>query len=208
MQILSANDYQTMPWKNGGGVTNQLAVSSDLHPFDSLPLWRLSIATVATDGPFSLFEHYQRCIMLLQGAGMRLKFGQQDWISIERPLQRQLFSGAWQTDCELIDGEIRDFNLMVDQRRAVFESNVIQCTDSALVLSQFSETESNEGFWLLYVISGDIRLQLNQSDSYPLSESQTAIGISTKSDPSVSAVQIGSQKPDATLFVAHILPLD
>ncbi|MET1254607.1 HutD family protein [Aliikangiella maris] len=113
MIILSPTDYITMPWKNGGGKTCQLAISDQCHIDDELPLWRLSIATIAQDGPFSLFEHYQRCIMLLEGAGMRLRFNQQEWITINTPLQRQLFSGQWQTDCELIDGTIKDFNLMV-----------------------------------------------------------------------------------------------
>ncbi len=43
-----------MPWKNGGGETAEIAVfppSADLSEFG----WRISMATVSSDGPFSAF---------------------------------------------------------------------------------------------------------------------------------------------------------
>ncbi len=51
MQILRASDHRVMPWKNGGGSTTEIAVfpiDSGLDAFD----WRVSMATVAADGPF------------------------------------------------------------------------------------------------------------------------------------------------------------
>ena len=57
-----------MPWKNGGGVTTEIWASPPSGIFD----WRVSIATVNADGPFSTFAGYERHIMTLSGEGMVL----------------------------------------------------------------------------------------------------------------------------------------
>lgn len=60
-----------MPWKNGGGVTRELVKLP--HPTDPARfLARLSIATVATSGPFSAFPGIDRTLLMLEGRGMRL----------------------------------------------------------------------------------------------------------------------------------------
>jgi environmental stress-induced protein Ves len=54
MDVLRLSDYKRMPWKNDGGVTLEIAVlpsASSAGDFD----WRISMATVAADGPFSVF---------------------------------------------------------------------------------------------------------------------------------------------------------
>lgn len=111
---LGAADYRRMPWKNGGGSTLELIQ-------EALPdggfNWRLSIADVATAGPFSTFEGIDRQIMLVSGNGMVLSFGQDAPPAvIAKPLKPHAFKGEWVTDCRLIDGVIQDFNVMV--RRA------------------------------------------------------------------------------------------
>ena len=60
-----------MPWKNGGGETMEIAVSpegSGLDRFD----WRVSMARIARDGPFSDFADVDRTLAILDGAGLRL----------------------------------------------------------------------------------------------------------------------------------------
>jgi len=111
---LGAADYKRMPWKNGGGSTLELLQ-------DPLPEggfnWRLSIADVATPGPFSTFDGIDRQIMLVSGNGMVLSFAQEaPPVVLSKPLKPHGFKGEWATDCRLIDGAIQDFNVMV--RRA------------------------------------------------------------------------------------------
>ena len=60
-----------MPWKNGGGTTQEIASWPRGAGLDSFG-WRVSIATIATAGPFSVFEGVDRSIMLLEGDGVRL----------------------------------------------------------------------------------------------------------------------------------------
>ncbi|HAJ22213.1 MAG TPA: HutD-family protein, partial [Rhodospirillaceae bacterium] len=69
MKIFKAQDYKETPWKNGGGITREIALKEDEDGF----LWRLSIADVRTDGPFSSFPDRHRILTVIAGVGMRLK---------------------------------------------------------------------------------------------------------------------------------------
>ena len=68
MRLIGPADYRHMPWKNGGGVTIEIAVSpsgSSLDTFD----WRVSMATVIEPGPFSSFPGIDRTLCVLTGNG-------------------------------------------------------------------------------------------------------------------------------------------
>jgi environmental stress-induced protein Ves len=106
--LLPAADRVDVPWRNGGGVTREIAV----YPGgDEEFLWRLSIAEVEADGPFSAFTGYRRVITVLTGAGMRLTV---DGVAHEiGPLAPFEFPGAAATSCTLPGGPISDLNLIV-----------------------------------------------------------------------------------------------
>lgn len=107
---LTAADYKRMPWRNGGGMTTEIMT----EPSDA-PLgydWRLSIAEVGQSGPFSEFAGYDRTIMLVEGAGFTLTFPQQPAQPFSRTFEPFRFSGESPCDCVLLDGPVRDFNLI------------------------------------------------------------------------------------------------
>ena len=113
---LTPDQYKRMPWKNGGGMTTELLAKSP--PDGNGFLWRISIADVAMSGPFSDFSGYRRTIMLLEGNGFILKCADlagnpKGGKRLDRAYEPYIFDGAWKTDCSLIDGPIKDFNLMV-----------------------------------------------------------------------------------------------
>lgn len=114
-RILRASSYQRMPWKNGGGTTTEILKSTGA---DGQVHWRLSIADVAADGPFSEFPGIDRWIMMVEGKGMELSISGLGTKRIEKPFEPLAFSGDAKTDCKLIDGPIRDFNLMVARNHA------------------------------------------------------------------------------------------
>ncbi|WP_426150507.1 HutD/Ves family protein [Pseudomonas sp. DC3000-4b1] len=114
MKHLKATDYLRTPWKNGGGTTLEICRDhgTGLDGFG----WRLSIADIAEGGPFSTFEGYERIITVLEGAGMVLDVDN----ATSGPLhayQPFAFSGASHVHCSLIDGPIRDFNLIYAPER-------------------------------------------------------------------------------------------
>jgi environmental stress-induced protein Ves len=110
---LSTQDYRRMPWKNGQGSTTELIAAP---AGDGSFNWRLSIADVGQSGPFSDFSGYDRFITLIDGNGMVLTFNGSMERRIDEAYTPLPFDGGWQTDCRLIDGPIRDFNLMVSRR--------------------------------------------------------------------------------------------
>ncbi|MEU6283099.1 HutD family protein [Streptomyces sp. NPDC047028] len=110
-QILRAGDRASAPWKNGGGLTAEVAVrpvGAGTGDFG----WRVSVADVAAGGPFSAFPGVERVITLVEGAGMELVV---DGVphTVDEPYEPFTFSGDAVTECRLLGGPIVDFNVMV-----------------------------------------------------------------------------------------------
>ena len=66
VRLLPALDRTARPWKNGGGVTRDVAVFPAEANDDDF-LWRASVATIAAAGPFSPFPGIDRTLILLGG---------------------------------------------------------------------------------------------------------------------------------------------
>ncbi len=120
MQVLRQADYRRMPWKNGGGETTEVTISppgAGLDVFD----WRISMALVKGDGPFSIFPGIDRTLSILDGNGMRLDIAgaRHDLTRASAPLA---FPADVATDAVLMDGAITDLNVM--SRRATFRHKV------------------------------------------------------------------------------------
>ncbi|WP_397455147.1 HutD family protein [Pseudomonas versuta] len=125
LNVLRAVDYPRMPWKNGGGSTEEITrdAGEGLEGFG----WRLSIADIGESGGFSRFDGYQRIISVLQGAGMSL---QVDGASTRAllPFDAYAFKGQSTVSCTLIDGPIRDFNLIYAPDRYTARLQWLQAT--------------------------------------------------------------------------------
>lgn len=106
-----------VPWKNGGGTTRQLVCwppAADTQRFE----WRVSVATIASPGPFSAFPGVDRQIMLLNGDGVQLESGTGRWRhALHAPWQPFGFSGDDPVDCTLLGAPSTDFNLMLRRDR-------------------------------------------------------------------------------------------
>ncbi len=59
MRVIRSTDYRRMPWKNGSGETAEIAIWPDGVALDAFD-WRISMARVAADGPFSAFAGVDR----------------------------------------------------------------------------------------------------------------------------------------------------
>jgi len=130
MRKFTPADYRVMPWKNGGGSTTELYVESAT---DGAFLWRVSIADIAADGPFSIFAGYDRHIMAIKGSGMVLEGGLHGPINVYPRFVPRRFSGDWTISSRLISGPVRDFNLIA--RRENTESGLacIEVTSGLLL---------------------------------------------------------------------------
>ncbi len=122
VQRFSRTSLPVMPWKNGGGTTQEIASWPQGAALDSLG-WRVSIATIAAAGPFSVFAGIDRSIMLLEGDGVRLQSedGAIDH-RLDAPHRPFAFSGDAMLDCTLLGGASNDFNVMT--RRGQWRADV------------------------------------------------------------------------------------
>ena len=107
--LLPANEYRRERWKNGLGWTREIL----RHPADADTWdWRMSIAEVEKDGPFSAFPGCDRELVLLAGEGMRLHFDDGDCVTLLPPHSRHRFAGERALNAELLAGRTHDFNVI------------------------------------------------------------------------------------------------
>ncbi|MBW9065040.1 HutD family protein [Rhizobium herbae] len=100
-----------MPWKNGGGETIEVAVfppEADLATFG----WRVSMATVGSDGPFSVFPGIDRTLSILQGEGMELDIAGRAPVVLTQASKPFAFPADAATSARLLSGAIVDLNVM------------------------------------------------------------------------------------------------
>lgn len=135
LTLFSPENYKTIPWKNGLGHTTEIAISEGgtLDDFD----WRLSIASVVNDGNFSNFAGYQRNLVLIEGEGLILDHGNGDIDKLTSLLDIARFDGGSTTHGALVNGEIKDFNIMTNQ--LTFSPNVNCYIKQQTVTTQLTE---------------------------------------------------------------------
>ena len=141
MRILRSKNYRRMRWKNGGGETTEIIVAPEGAALDAFD-WRVSMAHVASDGPFSLFPDIDRTLAVLDGNGIRLRVAGTGTFDLTPASEPLAFPADAAAGAELIDGPIHDLNVM--SRRGVVrhrltcvdvdESHTLQATNGATLL--------------------------------------------------------------------------
>jgi len=105
--------FREMPWANGGGITTELFAHRNER--SGRILWRISMAGVSSDGPFSHFAGYDRILVLMEGQGLRLSHrdGTEHYLSNAYDLA--IFPGDIETHATLTHGPVQDFNVIADR---------------------------------------------------------------------------------------------
>lgn len=114
-RLLGPADYRRVPWRNGRGMTTEIAQAADGKGGF---LWRFSLAAVTGDGPFSAFPGIDRVIAVAEGAGMRLAIDGAPAVAVPREGLGLAFSGDPGVACALDGGPVTAANLMVDRGAA------------------------------------------------------------------------------------------
>ena len=104
------------PWKNGGGSTTEIAAAPPGATFDSFD-WRISLATITLDGPFSQFPGIERTLALVDGPGAVLDIGAGNrfFLSEDEPIFE--FPGEAVVSATLNGAPSTDFNVMTRRTR-------------------------------------------------------------------------------------------
>jgi len=117
MSLLRFDDLAPVPWKNGMGITREIAVVPAGASVDAFT-WRASIADVDTASPFSSFPGVDRTIVLLDGDGFTMTLDGVRQHALTERFVPFAFAGEASVDVDLAGGATRDFNLMVRRGRA------------------------------------------------------------------------------------------
>jgi environmental stress-induced protein Ves len=115
VRLLRFHELPASPWRNGGGMTREIAALRDSDGAEFL--WRLSIATVNADGPFSTFAGIDRTIAVLAGRGMELELPDRT-VSLSAGSEPFAFGGEEPVHARVVAGETTDLNAMT--RRGAF----------------------------------------------------------------------------------------
>lgn len=116
-KVLRTDSYVRMPWKNGGGETREIAIFPPAASLDTLD-WRVSMAVVAQDGPFSSFPSIDRTLCVIEGKGMELDFGAGGGTQSVTPTTAPFeFAADKPLHARLIEGAITDLNVMTHRER-------------------------------------------------------------------------------------------
>ncbi len=140
IQLIRYQDCPSTPWKNGGGSTKQLLISpinAELTEFD----YRISIASISSNGPFSSFIGIDRQLVILEGDGVELSIdshegtkqinglGAKEKILRDTTEYKRLtptdspfcFTGETSITSQLLSSDVIDFNVMT--KRGAFKAH-------------------------------------------------------------------------------------
>jgi environmental stress-induced protein Ves len=151
MRVIRAADCRRMPWKNGGGGTVEIAISPEGAGLDDFD-WRLSMARVETDGPFSLFTGVDRTLAILKGEGLVLAVGTQKPVRLTDRSPPFPFPADEEISSSLIAGPITDLNMMTRRGKAVHSMRRLTVNGTFDVASTAREL-------LLFCRSGSVRME-------------------------------------------------
>jgi environmental stress-induced protein Ves len=108
--IIRSDDLVPRPWKNGQGVTWEIAIDPPGAGLDDFR-WRVSRARIEAEGPFSSFPGCERWITCVEGAGFALHF--EDGVKLAvPPFVPVRFAGDRPVLCRLAGGPCTDINVM------------------------------------------------------------------------------------------------
>lgn len=171
--------FREQPWKNGGGLTYEIA-ADDFTP----PSWRVSIARISRGGPFSDYLGYDRTILALDGARVTLEVNRKS-IDLEPHVPFQ-FPGEAMVLAR-VSGIARDLNVITARDEWVHDVEIVD-KRTRFVLEE-------EEFAIVYAIAGSVNVENERC------ESGDAMWISECESFGVEP------EPDATICVIRITPL-
>ena len=127
MEIIRYAELKAHPWRNGGGVSRELASHPAAAPTQAAPAqdspgapgwdWRVSIAELSVAGEFSAYPGMDRVLTVVEGELLLLSVdGAEHPLEKNRPFR---FSGDAAASGALPTGDIRDLNVIT--RQGVFK---------------------------------------------------------------------------------------
>ncbi len=114
LQVIRFADLVVTRWQNGGGETREILSAPD--PTGPRFLWRVSVADINGDGPFSVFPRVHR-VAVLVGEAPELGLTMHGAETMLEPYTPFAFSGEVVTSARLPKGPVQLLNVMTQHER-------------------------------------------------------------------------------------------
>ena len=103
--VVRSDEVAPQPWANGGGTTRELLRADD-------GAWRISLADIDAEGPFSTFPGLHRLLTVVDGPVLGLEVdGESHVVEPHRPCA---FSGDAAVVASVPEGPVRVLNVIAD----------------------------------------------------------------------------------------------
>ncbi|MGS0624742.1 HutD/Ves family protein [Ralstonia sp. VS2407] len=181
MKLIPADAMRRMPWKNGGGVTTEIAIAPAGATLDNFD-WRVSTAQVDAAGPFSRFAGIDRSLAVI--AGGRLTMHRADFEAVmlapgEAPVR---FPGEADVHATL-DAPLSDFNVMT--RRDAWAHHAEAITLAAGERRALPRLHPRMQ-WLVYCVHGGLSIGAGEVPQ------GAAAWLDAEGDPDTVVARVGS----------------
>jgi len=133
---LPPTDFRRKPWKNGGGVTVDIA---DAYRDGAVPgswegtVWRLGRTAIVEPGPFSDLTGYERLQVVIAGSGLVLESADGE-IDLRQPFKPMRYDGGTPITSRLENGPVEVVNLIADRALVAIEM-IVPEPNAAITLS-------------------------------------------------------------------------
>lgn len=181
--ILRAADRRAIPWKNGGGLTREVAVhppGSDLGGFD----WRVSLAEVRQGGPFSSFPGVDRQLAVI-GGRLELSIAGRELLTLSPESAPVDFPGDVPARAEPVQAPVFDLNVMT--RRGRFVTHLRRCrAANSMMLRLEADTTL-----ILALTALSVRTLSIETDLAPLDALQFPVDAQNSCTASIAGAELG-----------------
>jgi uncharacterized protein len=118
---LPAAQHTQVPWKNGLGMSRIIAGDPPGAGYDAL-IWQVGSTEITADSPFSSLPELDRLFMVVEGDGVELTSIDDHGATRTHPVMAMrlpyAFHGDWKTDCRLLGGPVKVFNVIARRGKA------------------------------------------------------------------------------------------
>lgn len=152
--LLDPAGYRRTPWKNGGGITIDIAEHEDA--------WRFGRTPITAPGPFSDYSGFDRVQVLVSGAGLVLQTPDGE-IDVRTPFRPVVFAGETPIVSRLEAGAVGVVNLIGNRSMVRVDLQVLHAG---------ATIGRSAGTHLVYAADGTAALQID-GKPYPLAADHT-----------------------------------
>lgn len=151
--IRKHSTYRRMPWRNGRGLTLEIAREPATGEDFA---WRLSLADIDRDGDFSAYPGYRRALVLIAGPRLHLRFRGHGNRMLEPVRRGARFEGDWETHCAIPEGRCTDLSLIVRRGSGTRANSVVRAPKMLRVGSTGRMVVAASLHGALFVIAGSV----------------------------------------------------